>query len=235
MRLEGFSDRVAIVTGGSGGIGRVIATTLLGLGAKVALIDLREPDTEGCLNVRMDITDPVDVASGVKRIVAELGTPSILVQGAGIFRIEPFEETTAESWGASMAVNLTGAFHVAKEVLPLMRKAGYGRVLTIGSSAGITGGAKSVAAYGASKAGVMAFAKALATEYAPYGITSNAIAPSLIDTEMATGIADLVPKIPVGRLGTPQDVADLVAFLCSGHAGFITGAVVDINGGFLIH
>jgi NAD(P)-dependent dehydrogenase (short-subunit alcohol dehydrogenase family) len=132
-------------------------------------------------------------------------------------------------------VNLTGAFHVASRVLPLMREAGYGRVVTLGSSAGITGGSKSVAAYGASKAGVMAFAKALATEYAPYGITSNALAPSLIDTDMASGIADLVDRIPVGRLGTPQDVADLVAFLASAHAGFITGAVIDINGGFLIH
>ncbi len=81
----------------------------------------------------------------------------------------------------------------------------------------------------------MAFAKALATEYAQYGVTSNALAPSLIDTEMATGIADLVDRIPVGRLGTPQDVADLICFLASAHAGFITGAVIDINGGFLIH
>lgn len=235
MQLDGFTDRVAIVTGGAGGIGRVVAETMMGLGARVAVTDVREPDVPGALGVRMDVTDAADVAAGVARVTSELGPPAILVQAAGIFRIEPFEDTTPESWNLSMAVNLTGAFHVAQAVLPHMRAAGYGRVVTLGSSAGITGGSKSVAAYGASKAGVMAFAKALATEYAQYGVTSNALAPSLIDTEMATGIADLVDRIPVGRLGTPQDVADLVCFLASAHAGFITGAVIDINGGFLIH
>lgn len=235
MQLDGFTDRVAIVTGGAGGIGRVVAETMLGLGAKVAVTDVREPDVPGALGVQMDVTDAASVAAGVERIAGELGTPAILVQAAGIFRIEPFEETSPESWNLTMAVNLSGAFNVAQAVLPRMREAGYGRVVTLGSSAGITGGSKSVAAYGASKAGVMAFAKALATEYAQYGITSNALAPSLIDTEMATGIADLVDRIPVGRLGTPQDVADLVCFLASAHAGFITGAVIDINGGFLIH
>jgi NAD(P)-dependent dehydrogenase (short-subunit alcohol dehydrogenase family) len=116
-----------------------------------------------------------------------------------------------------------------------MREAGYGRVVSIGSSAGITGGAKSVAAYGASKAGVMALAKSIASEYAPYGVTSNALAPTLIETDMIKDMADMASRVPVGRLGQPAEVADLVAFLCSAHAGFITGTVVDINGGFLIH
>ena len=235
MQLDGFTDRVAIVTGGAGGIGRKVAETMLGLGAKVAVTDARETDVSGCLSVRMDVTDEADVRAGIERIVAELGTPAILVQAAGIFRIEPFEATTDVSWDLTIAVNLTGAFHVAQAVLPLMREAGYGRVVTLGSSAGITGGSKATAAYGASKAGVMALSKAIATEYAPYGITSNALAASLIETEMVTGIADLVSRVPVGRLGQPSDVADLIAFLSSAHAGFITGAVIDINGGFLIH
>ncbi len=92
-----------------------------------------------------------------------------------------------------------------------------------------------MAAYAASKAGVMSLAKSIASEYAQYGITSNALAPSLIQTDMVKGIADMASRIPVGRLGQPSDIADLAAFLCSEHAGFITGAVVDINGGFLIH
>ncbi len=235
MDLDGFANRVAIVTGGAGGIGRRTAETLTGLGARVAVVDVREPEVPGCLGVRMDVTDPASVRGGVGRVHEELGVPAILVQAAGIFRIEPFEETALESWNLSIGVNLTGAFLVAQAVLPLMREAGYGRVVTLGSSAGITGGAKSAAAYAASKAGVMALAKSIATEYAAFGITSNALAPSLIETDMVGGIADLVSRIPVGRLGQPQDVADLVAYLCSEHAGFITGAVVDINGGFLIH
>ena len=235
MQLDGFEGRVAIVTGGAGGIGRRTAEDMRDLGAKVAVVDVREPEVPGCLGVQMDVTDPASVRAGIDRVHQELGVPAILVQAAGIFRIEPFEETTLESWNLSIGVNLTGAFLVAQAVLPLMREAGYGRVVTLGSSAGITGGAKSVAAYGASKAGVMALAKAIATEYSRYGITSNALAPSLIETDMAAGIADLVDRIPVGRLGQPKDVADLILFLSSDHAGFITGAVVDINGGFLIH
>lgn len=235
MELDGFKDRVAIVTGGAGGIGRQVALTMAALGARVAVTDVRLPDVPGCLPVQMDVTDADSVREGTAQIVGELGAPAILVQAAGIFRVEPFEDTTLNSWNLSIAVNLTGAFLVAQSVLPLMREAGYGRVLTLGSSAGITGGSKSMAAYAASKAGVMALAKSLASEYAPYGITSNALAPSLIETDMVTNIADLVGRIPVGRLGQPADVADLVTFLCSEHAGFITGAVVDINGGFLIH
>ncbi|MBX3098110.1 MAG: SDR family oxidoreductase [Salinibacterium sp.] len=235
MQLDGFTDRVAIITGGAGGIGREVAERMIALGARVAVTDARESDVPGCLNVQMDVTDEANVRAGVSRIVSELGAPAILVQAAGIFRVEPFEETSAASWNLSIAVNLTGAFHVAQAVLPHMREAGYGRVVALGSSAGITGGSKSTAAYGASKAGVMALTKAIATEYAPYGITSNALAPSLIETDMVANIAELVTRVPVGRLGQPGEVADLIAFLCSEHAGFITGAVVDINGGFLIH
>jgi 3-oxoacyl-[acyl-carrier protein] reductase len=115
-----------------------------------------------------------------------------------------------------------------------MRQRGFGRVVAIGSSAGKTGGAKSVAAYGASKAGIMAMAKSIASEYAGTGVTANALAPALIDTEMVAAMPDMREKIPLGRFGTPQEVADVVAFLCSDHSSFITGEVVDVNGGFLI-
>jgi NAD(P)-dependent dehydrogenase (short-subunit alcohol dehydrogenase family) len=235
VELDGFSGRVALVTGGARGIGREIALRLRGLGAQVAIGDVTQPEVEGCLGLQMDVTDEPSVVAATARVRDELGSIDILVLNAGIFVIEPFEETTLRSWQRSIDVNLTGSFLVAHAVLPMMRESGYGRVLSIGSSAGITGGAKSMAAYGASKAGVMALAKSIASEYAPFGITSNALAPSLIETDMVAGIADMADRIPVGRLGRPTDVADLVAFLCSEHAGFITGAVVDINGGFLIH
>jgi NAD(P)-dependent dehydrogenase (short-subunit alcohol dehydrogenase family) len=235
MDLNGFAGRGALVTGGARGIGREIAERLRDLGAQVAVGDLRAPDVTGCVGILMDVTSEESVTQGVGQAREALGSIDILVLNAGVFVIEPFEETTVESWQRSIAINLTGGFLVAREVLPGMREAGYGRVVSIGSSAGITGGAKSVAAYGASKAGLMALAKAIASEYAPYGVTSNALAPTLIDTDMIKDMADLASKVPVGRLGQPAEVADLVAFLCSEHAGFITGAVVDINGGFLIH
>lgn len=235
MQLDGFTDRVALVTGAAQGIGAAIAAQFSALGARVAVADLTPVSRPGELSVQMDVADAESVDAGVRRVVQELGPPSILVLNAGIFRVESFESTSPDSWRRMLEVNLTGAYLCARAVLPHMREAGYGRVVSIGSSAGITGGSKHMAAYGASKAGIMALAKALSTEYAPYGITSNALAPALIDTDMADGIRDLADRIPVGRLGTPADVAAITAFLCSAHAGYITGAVIDVNGGFLLH
>ncbi|HWV86615.1 MAG TPA: SDR family NAD(P)-dependent oxidoreductase [Capillimicrobium sp.] len=234
MQLNGFDDRVALVTGGARGIGRAITERLRDLGARVAVGDLRAPEIDGVLGLELDVTSEASVDAAFARVEAELGAPAILVLNAGIFVIEPFEETTLASWQRTIDVNLTGAFLCARRALPAMREAGYGRIVAIGSSAGKTGGAKAVAAYGASKAGVMTLAKAIASEYAPHGVTSNALAPSLIDTEMISSMPDMASKVPVGRLGTVDDVADTVAFLCSAHAGYITGEVVDVNGGFLI-
>ena len=234
IRVDGLEGKVALVTGAGGGIGGAVVETLRAQGARVAAADLQPPQLECDHALAMDVRDAASVAAGFAEIEQALGTIQVLVLNAGIFVIEEFEATSLESWQRTIDVNLTGAFLCAQRAMPGMRDAGWGRVVAIGSSAGKTGGSKAMAAYAASKAGIMALAKSVASEYAAAGVTANALAPSLIDTPMLSGIADLASRIPVGRLGRPQDVADLVTFLASDHAGYITGEVVDINGGFLI-
>jgi 2-hydroxycyclohexanecarboxyl-CoA dehydrogenase len=234
LRVSGLDGRVALVTGASGGIGRAIVETLHAQGASVVAADLAEPTVDHAFAIAMDVADEAAVDRGFTAVERELGPVQVLVLNAGVFVIEEFEALSLASWQLTIDINLTGAYLCARRALPGMREAGWGRVVAIGSSAGKTGGSKAMAAYAASKAGVMALAKSIASEYAKHGVTANALAPSLIDTPMLAGIADLASKIPVGRLGLPQDVADVVTFLASDHAGYITGEVVDVNGGFLI-
>ncbi len=234
MRLDGIEGRVAFVTGGGRGIGRCIAETLRDLGARVAACDLEAPSVDGVLGLRADVTDEHQVDAAVSAVERELGPVELFVSNAGILIAEPLEQTAPDAWRRLLDVNLTGAFLCARRVLPGMRAAGYGRVVVIGSSAGKTGGGTAAAAYSASKAALMTFAKSIAKEYASSGILSNAIAPALIDTEMIAGIDDLRDRIPLKRYGRPQEVADVAAFLCSSHASFITGEIVDVNGGFVM-
>jgi 3-oxoacyl-[acyl-carrier protein] reductase len=234
IRVDGVEGRVAVVTGASRGIGEAVAETLVANGARVAALDLEPPQIEGVLGIACDVADEAAVNAAFDRSEAELGTTSILVLNAGIFPIVPFEETSKALWDQTLAINLTGAFLCAKRAVGGMREQGYGRIVSLGSSAGKTGGSKAVAAYAASKAGIMAMTKSIAAEYARDGITANALAPALIDTPMIAGARDLQEKIPVGRFGQPEEVAALVCFLASEHAGYITGEVTDINGGFLI-
>lgn len=234
IQVEGLTDRVAVVTGAGRGIGQRIAEVLAGNGAKVAALDIEAPNHEGILGIVCDVSDEAAIEAAFAQVERELGTVSVLVLNAGIYPIVAFEETTRELWDRTMAINLTGAFLCARRALPGMREQGYGRLVGIGSSAGKAGGKRSVAAYAASKAGVMTLMKSIANEYAKHGITANALAPALIDTPMIADTRDLVNLIPVGRFGTVDEVASLVAFLASEHAGYITGEVTDINGGFLI-
>jgi NAD(P)-dependent dehydrogenase (short-subunit alcohol dehydrogenase family) len=234
MQLDGIEGRVAFVTGGGRGIGRQIAETLRDLGGRVAAGDLEPPAIDGVLGVALDVSNEELVEAAFGEIERQLGSVEILVLNAGVLIAEPMERTSPEAWRRLLDVNLTGAFLCARRAVPAMRKAKFGRVVVVGSSAGKTGGGTASAAYSASKAGIMTFAKSIAREYARDGILSNAVAPALIDTEMIKGIEDLRDRIPLGRYGTTKEVADTVAFLCSAHASFITGEVVDVNGGFVI-
>jgi NAD(P)-dependent dehydrogenase (short-subunit alcohol dehydrogenase family) len=234
MRLAGLGGRVALVTGASSGIGRRTAETLAALGARTAGGDLAPPDVPNVFGVELDVASEQSVETAFSTVEAELGRPEILVLNAGIFAVEPLEATTLEGWRRMIAVNLDGAFLCARRALPTMRERRFGRIVAIGSTAGVSGGAVTCAAYAASKAGLMTLMKAIATEYARYGITANAVAPALIETAMLGGISHLAVRIPVGRVGAPDDVAACVAFLCSDHASYITGEILDVNGGFLM-
>lgn len=233
IQVEGLTGRVAVVTGAGRGIGLRIAEVLAANGARVAALDLVPPDIRDILPIECDVSDETAVEAAFTEVEGRLGVTSVLVLDAGITPLVPFEETSTELWEQTLSINLTGAFLVVRRALPGMRARGYGRIVAMGAAAGKSGGARS-AAYAASKAGLMALTKSVASEYAREGITANVVAPALIDSGMLANARDFVERVPVGRLGTTDEVAALVAFLASSHAGYITGEVVDINGGMLI-
>jgi 3-oxoacyl-[acyl-carrier protein] reductase len=234
IHVEGLDGRVAVVTGAARGIGLRIAELLAANGARVAAMDLSPTDLEGVLGIECDVSEEASVDAAFGEVEAALGTASVLVLNAGIFPVVPFEQTSLELWERTLAINLTGSFLAARRALPGMREQGYGRIVGIGAAAGKGGGSRSLAAYAASKAGVMTLMKSIANEYAKDGITANAIAPAFIDTGKLAATRETASRIPVGRYGTIDEVATLAVFLCSAHAGYITGEIVDINGGTLV-
>jgi acetoacetyl-CoA reductase len=234
--------RVAVVTGGTRGIGRAISAALAESGCKVAANYVGNDETArrftqetGIAAYKFDVADFKSCEAGVKRIEQELGPIEILVNNAGITRDAVLHKMTPEQWSQVIATNLTSCFNMCRLVIEGMRERGFGRIVNIGSINGQAGQYGQVN-YAAAKSGIHGFTKALAQEGAARGVTVNAIAPGYIDTEMVRAVPQnvldkIVARIPVGRLGHAEEIARGVMFLVSDQGGFITGSTMSINGG----
>ncbi|WP_433249858.1 SDR family NAD(P)-dependent oxidoreductase [Actinomadura nitritigenes] len=246
-------SRVAVVTGGASGIGEAACRHLAGRGHRVAVLDVdgdgadrvaKELRAAGgeALGLAADVTDRPALGAAFGEIRSALGPTEILVTSAGLAAFDRFEEITPERWDRLIAVNLTGTFNCCQLALPDMVAARWGRIVTISSSSAQRGSPE-MAHYAAAKGGVIVLTKSLARAYAPHGITANSIPPSGIETPMqhrSQAEGNLPPNetmaaaIPLGHLGTPDDIAAAAAFLASEEAGFITGQVLGVNGGSVL-
>lgn len=236
-------SRVALVTGGSRGIGGAISIALKAAGYKVAANYAGNDEkaksfseAAGIPVYKWDVSDYDACAKGIAEVEQDLGPVEILINNAGITRDAMFHKMTPQQWGEVIGTNLTGVFNVTHNVWPGMRDRGYGRIVNISSINGQKGQMGQVN-YSAAKAGDLGLTKALAQEGAAKGITVNAICPGYIGTEMVRAIPEkvlnerIIPQIPVGRLGEPEEIARCVVFLASEEAGFITGSTLSANGG----
>jgi NAD(P)-dependent dehydrogenase (short-subunit alcohol dehydrogenase family) len=241
-----LAGRQAVVTGGASGIGRSICLRLARDGADVAILDLEAAPAvveevralgRRALAVQADVSSSTDVGLAVERVHRELGPVQILVNDAGIANFVAFLQMTEEQWDRMIAVHLKGTFNCTRAILPDMMQAGWGRIVNISSVGGLRG-APALTHYAAAKAGIIGFTKALAIEVGSHGITANAIAPGLIDTPLLRRsampeamIRSVAAQAPVGRIGSPEDVAAACGYLVSEEASFVTGQVLSPNGG----
>ena len=250
MQLH-LKNKTALITGAGQGIGLAVARKLASLGANIAINDI-DPDravrasqlmeSEGAraLAVPADITSKADVTQMIASVIDTFGSLHILINNAGILYPTSVSDIPEDEWDRVIEVNLKGTFLCAQAVLAPMKDAGWGRIVNFSSTAGKNVSTLGGAHYTASKAGVLGFTRHLAKEVAADGITVNAVCPGLIDTEMVRATIDdnriqaYADSFPIPRLGQPEEVADLVAYLASDSASYITGAALDINGGDLM-
>ena len=247
-----MTGRIAIVTGAARGIGAATARRLAADGMAVAVLDLDEADCAGtvkeieeaggrALAVGADVSKSDQVQAAVDRVAAELGPPTVLVNNAGITRDAMLFKMTDEQWDAVIDVHLRGAFLMSRAAQKHMVDQRYGRIVNLSSSSAL--GNRGQVNYSAAKAGMQGFTKTLAIELGPFGITANAVAPGFIVTDMTAATAARIgmsfddfqaaaaSQIPVRRVGQPEDVANVISFLCSEGAGFVSGQVIYVAGG----
>lgn len=240
MKLEG---RKAIVTGGAQGIGLAIAKRLNAEGAKVALFDINEElvtksasELDGCIGVRCDVSSPASIEEAIGKVAEAFGGIDIVVNNAGILPKSMIEDVTEKEWDLTMAINLKGAFFMSQKALPYLKQSEHARIINTSSLAGRMGGFETCMAYSASKGGINAITMGMARQLAKFHINVNAVCPGTTETPITKAFSDeamarLLTKIPLGRLGKPEDMAAAVAFLASDDAAFITGHMLDVNGG----
>ena len=250
------SDKTAVVTGAGSkrGIGRATAHTLAAGGWNIAIPDLDEASAKDAANevaerhgvqavgVGCDVTDDSSVEAALAAIEAAVPAIGALVNNAGITSPVPFLEVTSQEWEKIFAVNVRGSYNFTRRIAPGMAERGFGRIVFLSSvSAERGGGVFGGVAYSAAKAAQLGFARALARELGPKGVTVNSVAPGLIDTDITAGKLvgekekQVLAGVPVGRKGKASDVADLITYLCREESGYITGATYDVNGGSHIH
>jgi 3-oxoacyl-[acyl-carrier protein] reductase len=241
------TPKIALVTGAAGILGKAIAKCLVEEGMKVVLADIVQEPLEAFSKefqgetypIAFDISDPKQVDTAMEKITQEFGEIDVLVNNAGILSNNKAEATTPEEWQRVMNINLNGAFYLSRAVLPGMKKKGWGRIINTTSLAAKTGGITAGTAYSTSKGAMISLTFSLAAETAPYGITVNGIAPAYIKTPMVTEQLteeqrqELLKKIPVRRFCEPEECAYVVKFLVNPLAGFITGEIIDQNGGLM--
>ncbi len=243
-------NKVAIVTGAGRGIGKAIAIALAREGANIIAIDVDIQTAEKvakeiksldrqALAIRVDVSDSKEVNRMAQSVLKKFKRVDILVNNAAIIRRGSIENLTEEDWDRVMDINLKGTFNCMKAVVGTMKKQRYGKIINISSIAGKIGDLASAPCYGASKAGMTCLAKSLARELASYNINVNIVAPHAIETDMSKEWSEekrksIIADIPLGRMGEPEDIAEAVVFLVSDKAKFITGEVLDVNGGCLM-
>ena len=246
-----FVNKTAIITGAGQGMGKAVAERLAKGGSKIVVFDVNPDQAQAAIEslneydcetmaVTGDVTKKEDVEKAVKGSVAQFGQVDILINNAGVLRPTAVIDIDEKEWDWVVSVNLKGTFLFSQAVLKIMRKNNWGRIVNFSSTAGKNISTVGGAHYTSAKAGILGFTRHLAKEEAGYGITVNSVCPGLIDTEMVRNTIDPVKtqryadSFPISRLGEPEEVAELVAFLCSNRAAYITGASLDINGGDLM-